>query len=192
MPPAAGNVFRPLSACQGLSDVLSGANGGNVFRAMSTAGGGQPTFTSGIERLDGFRAAMAARGRAVADEYVGFGDDAWSVHSGMRATRDILALPSRPTALVAAGDTLAVGAIQAARDVGLRVPEDVAVVSFDDPFFAELLDPPITALRRNDRHLGELAANLLLHAIETRRFGPPTEVRLPMELIIRASCGCPL
>jgi LacI family transcriptional regulator len=154
--------------------------------------GGPPSFTSGIERLDGFRAAMAARGRAVADEYVGLGDDAWSVDGGRQAARAILASPSRPTALVAAADTLAVGAIQAARDAGLRVPDDLAVVSFDDPFFADLLDPPITALRRNDRDLGELAANLLLHAIETRRFGPPTEVRLPMELIVRGSCGCPI
>lgn len=154
--------------------------------------GGPPSFTSGIERLDGFRAAMAARGRAVANEYVGLGDDAWSVGGGRRATSEILALSSRPSALVAAGDTLAVGAIQAARDAGLRVPDDLAVVSFDDPFFADLLDPPMTALRRNDRDLGELAASLLLHAIETRRFGPPTEVRLPMELIVRGSCGCPV
>jgi LacI family transcriptional regulator len=154
--------------------------------------GGPPSFTSGIERLEGFRAAMAARGRAVANEYVGLGDDAWSVGGGRRATSEILALSSRPSALVAAGDTLAVGAIQAARDAGLRVPDDLAVVSFDDPFFADLLDPPMTALRRNDRDLGELAASLLLHAIETRRFGPPTEVRLPMELIVRGSCGCPV
>jgi DNA-binding LacI/PurR family transcriptional regulator len=152
--------------------------------------GGPPSFTSGIERLDGFQTAVVARGRGAADEYVGFGDDAWSVESGRRATREVLALRSRPTALVAAGDTLAVGAIQAAREAGLRVPDDLAVVSFDDPFFADLLDPPITALRRNDRDLGELAASLLLHAIETGRLGPPTELRLPMELIVRRSCGC--
>ena len=91
---------------------------------------------------------------------------------------------------MAASDTLAVGAIEAARDVGLRVPEDLAVVAFDDPFFADLLDPPMTALARNERQLGELAASLLLHAIDTGRVGPPTEVRLPVELIVRRSCGC--
>jgi DNA-binding LacI/PurR family transcriptional regulator len=102
----------------------------------------------------------------------------------------MLAHTPRPTGLVAASDTLAVGAIQAARDAGLRLPDDLAVVSFDDPFFADLIDPPITALARNEHKLGELAASLLIHAIETGRVGPPAELRLPMELIVRRSCGC--
>jgi DNA-binding LacI/PurR family transcriptional regulator len=152
--------------------------------------GGPPRFTSGIERLDGFQTAMAAAGLAVPSEYVGLGDGAWSVDSGREAAGKLLSLASRPTGLVAASDTLAVGAISAVRDFGLAVPGDVAVVSFDDPFFADLLDPPITALARNERELGELAASLLLHAIETKRFGPPTEVRVPVELIVRGSCGC--
>jgi LacI family transcriptional regulator len=151
--------------------------------------GAPPQFTSGIERLDGFRTAMTAVELAIPPEYVTLGDDVWSVESGKTAALELLSLAVRPTGLVAASDTLAVGAIQAARSAGLRVPEDVAVVSFDDPFFGDLLDPPITALARSERQLGELAASLLLHAIETRRFGPPTEVRLPVELIVRGSCG---
>jgi DNA-binding LacI/PurR family transcriptional regulator len=154
--------------------------------------GAPPLFTSGIERLEGFRAAMAAAGLAVPTEHVVLGDEIWSVESGRRATRELLALTPRPSALVAASDTLAVGAIQAARDAGLRLPEDLALISFDDPFFGDIIDPPITALARNERELGELAASLLLHAIQTGRVGPPTEVRLPVELIVRRSCGCPL
>lgn len=153
--------------------------------------GGPPHFTSGIERLEGFRAAMAGAGLEVPSEHLCFGDDVWSVESGRDAMADLLASTARPTAIVAAGDTLAVGAIHAVRELGLRVPEDVAVVSFDDPFFADLLDPPITALARNERALGELAASLLLHAIQRASLGPPTEVRVPVELIIRRSCGCP-
>ena len=152
--------------------------------------GAPPKLTSGIERLDGFRAAMAAAGLEALPEQEALGDDAWSVESAREATRPLLARAPRPTALVAASDTLAVGAIHAARELGLRIPEDLAVVSFDDPFFADLLDPPITALARNERELGELAASLLLHAIETGRVGPPAEVRLPLELIVRRSCGC--
>jgi DNA-binding LacI/PurR family transcriptional regulator len=154
--------------------------------------GAPPLFTSGIERLDGFHAALKAAGLTGPPEYVGLGDDVWSVASGREATSELLAIVPRPTALVAASDTLAVGAIQATRDAGLRVPDDLAVISFDDPFFADLLDPPMTALARNERELGELAASLLLHAVHTGRVGPPTEVRLPVELIIRRSCGCPL
>jgi LacI family transcriptional regulator len=153
--------------------------------------GAPPLFTSGIERIDGFHAAMAAAGLAVPAEHVVLGDEVWSVQSGRRATRELLGLRPRPTAVAAASDTLAVGAIQAARDAGLRVPDDLALISFDDPFFGDILDPPITALARNERELGELAASLLLHAIQTGRVGPPTEVRLPVELIVRRSCGCP-
>jgi DNA-binding LacI/PurR family transcriptional regulator len=134
---------------------------------------------------------MTAARLPVPAEHVVLGDAVWSVYSGRRATRELLALTPRPTALVAASDTLAVGAIQAAGDAGLRVPDDLALISFDDPFFGDILDPPITALARNERELGELAASLLLHAIQTGRLGPPTEVRLPVELIVRRSCGCP-
>lgn len=154
--------------------------------------GAPPLFTSGIERLEGFHAATAGAGLAVRPEHVILGDEVWSVKSGRQAARELFALAPRPTALVAASDTLAVGAIHAARGAGLRIPDDLAVISFDDPFFGDLLDPPITALARNERELGELAASLVLHAIQTRRVGPPTEVRLPVELIVRRSCGCPL
>jgi LacI family transcriptional regulator len=152
--------------------------------------GAPPKLTSGVERLDGFRAAMAAAGLEAPPEQEALGDDTWSVESARAATRPVLAQTRRPTGLVAASDTLAVGAIHAARELDLRIPEDLAVVSFDDPFFADLLDPPITALARNERELGELAASLLLHTIETGRAGPPAEVRLPLELIVRRSCGC--
>lgn len=154
--------------------------------------GAPPLFTSGIERLEGFHAAMAKAGLAVPPELVRLGDEVWSAASGRQAARELLALPTPPTAIVAASDTLALGSVQAARDAGMRVPDDVAVISFDDPFFGDLLDPPITALARNERELGELAASLLLHALQTGATGPPTEVRLPAELIVRRSCGCPL
>lgn len=152
--------------------------------------GGPPQFTSGVERADGFHRAMTAAGRSVPPEHVRFGDDVWSVESGREAARELIALARRPTGLVAASDTLAVGAMHAARDAGLHLPDDLAVVSFDDPFFADILTPPMTALARSERQLGELAASLLLHAIQTGTLGPPTEVRVPVELIVRGSCGC--
>lgn len=152
--------------------------------------GAPPIATSGIERLAGFEQASAAAGLEPAPDYVSLGDEVWSAESGRRAARVLLALREPPTGLVAASDTLALGAISAIREAGLRVPEDVAVVSFDDPFFGDLIDPPVTALQRNERELGELAASLLLHALTTGSAGPPTEVRLPVELVVRRSCGC--
>src|SRR5262249_59599691 len=96
-----------------------------------------------------------------------------------------------PAGLGAASAARGVGAIPAAGRAGLRGPGAVAVVSSDDPFFGDLIAPPVTALRRNERELGELAASLLLHAMRTESVGPPTEVRLPVELVVRRACGCP-
>jgi LacI family transcriptional regulator len=102
----------------------------------------------------------------------------------------LLALAEPPTAVVAAGDTLALGSLGACRGAGLRVPDDMALVSFDDPFFGGLLDPPITALARNESELGRRAASLLLDALESDTPRPPVEVLLSVELVIRRSCGC--
>jgi LacI family transcriptional regulator len=152
--------------------------------------GAPPIMTSGIERLDGFHDSMAAAGLSAAPGYVQLGDESWSPASGERAMRAFLALPEPPTAIVTASDTLAFGALEVIRTAGKRIPDDIALVSFDDPLFGDLLDPPLTALARNERELGELAASLLLHSLQVEGAAPPAEVRLPIELIVRRSCGC--
>lgn len=151
--------------------------------------GGPPTLTSGSERLDGFRAAVARLGLE-ASAPVELADAAWSPASAAAAMGRLLALPERPTAVVTSGDTIALGAMSACRSAGLRMPDDLALVSFDDPVYGELLDPPVTALGRSDVAMGKLAASLLLQALDAGTLGPPTEVRLPVELVVRRSCGC--
>jgi DNA-binding LacI/PurR family transcriptional regulator len=152
--------------------------------------GGPPAQTSGGERLDGFHAGVARLGLDPRPQYVELADAVWSPQSGALAMTRLLALDEPPTAVVTSGDTLALGAMSACRAAGLRLPDDMALVSFDDPLFGDLLDPPVTALARNEQEMGRLAAQLLLHALEARTFGPPTEVRLPVELVVRRSCGC--
>jgi DNA-binding LacI/PurR family transcriptional regulator len=151
--------------------------------------GGPPTLTSGRERLDGFLQAMQRLGLDA--DAVELADAAWSPGSAAAAMGRLLALERPPTAVVTSGDTLVLGAMSACRAAGLRLPEDVALASFDDPAFGDLLDPPVTALARSDAAMGKLAASLLLHALDTETLGPPTEVRLPVELVVRRSCGCP-
>jgi LacI family transcriptional regulator len=102
----------------------------------------------------------------------------------------LLALPDPPTAVATSGESFAFGALSACRTRGVRVPEDVALVSFDDPPFGDLLDPPLTALRPNEEEMGRLAASLLLHALQATAAAQPAEVRLPVELVVRRSCGC--
>jgi len=151
--------------------------------------GGPPTFTSGTERLAGFRQAVARHGGDTRAEYVELADASWSAASAADAVLRLLQLAEPPTAIVASGDTLALGAMSACRDAGLRVPDDIALVAFDDPVFGSLLDPPLTALRRADLELGRVAAQLLLQGL-SESAGGGAEVRLPLELVVRRSCGC--
>jgi LacI family transcriptional regulator len=152
--------------------------------------GGPPLLTSGTERLEGYRAALRELALTEVEGYEQFGAATWSAHSGATAMARLLALDEPPTAVVTSGESLARGALSATPDFGLRVPDDVALVSFDDPPFGDLLDPPLTALARNEEEMGRLAATLLLHALQATAVPQPAEVRLPVELVVRRSCGC--
>lgn len=142
------------------------------------------------ERLEAFRAAMGRRGMPIAPEHVVLGDHGWSEAGAAAATAQLLVLASPPTAILAAGDTLALGALRALRGAGRVVPGEIALVSFDDPVDADLMDPPMTALGRHDRDLGTLAAEFLLGALDGEP-PPPGPRRLALELVLRRSCGCP-
>jgi DNA-binding LacI/PurR family transcriptional regulator len=151
--------------------------------------GGPPIFTSGQERLAGFRAAAERHGVRRHAAYVEIADSSWSSDSAAAAMARLLALAETPTAVVASADTLAMGAIAACRAAGRRVPEDIALVAFDDPVFGPLVDPPVTALRRGDYELGREAAQLLLDGLNGEITTPA--VRLPVELVVRRSFCCP-
>jgi LacI family transcriptional regulator len=102
----------------------------------------------------------------------------------------LLATGERPDAIFAANDTMAIGALAAIRDAGLRVPADIAVAGFDELPVTRFLSPPLTTVRMPIFQLGERAA---LRLIETLRAGetsvPAHHEVLPAELVIRASCG---
>jgi LacI family transcriptional regulator len=145
--------------------------------------------TSGADRLTGYRQALQTAGLAFDPGLVAAG--AWSETSGYQAAMQLLALPEPPTALVIASSYMAVGALQALRQRGMGVPGDVAVACFDDTPWAPLIEPPLTALVRQDYALGQAAAELILQQLTARRPSRPRETLLPMSLVIRRSCGCP-
>ncbi len=95
-----------------------------------------------------------------------------------------------PTAIVAANYVAALGVMRAARSLGLSIPDDLALASFDDLDVAELLDPPLTGLRRDVEAMGSMAAGLLLEQLFPSGASSPREVRLPHEFVVRRSCGC--
>ncbi|AXX28429.1 LacI family DNA-binding transcriptional regulator [Actinosynnema pretiosum subsp. pretiosum] len=104
---------------------------------------------------------------------------------GRAGARELLRLPGRPTAILCASDELAFGALAAARDLGLRVPEDVSVVGFDDIPAAEQAEPPLTTVRQPLTEKGRRAGELALGLLDGERPGRP--LRLPVSLIERAS-----
>jgi LacI family transcriptional regulator len=115
-----------------------------------------------------------------------------SVQSGVEAGESLLAShgSSLPDAVLAANDQMAMGVLQALSQAGVRVPEDVALVGFDDIYPGCLSDPPLTTVHQPMRMLGERACIRLLDRMVRPGLRPRAEV-LPVELVLRASCGCP-
>lgn len=140
----------------------------------------------GADRLLGFRAEAHALGLQAPAAYEQFGD--FYSESGEAAMRALLDLPEPPTAVFAAADLMAVGAMKAVYDAGLRVPGDVAVVGFDDIQLASLLQPTLTTIRQDKLGLGLAATRALVEQIENPDITPPV-LTLPVELVVRASCG---
>lgn len=181
-----GRVNVAPDNAQGI-DVLLAHLAEHGHRTMAYLGA--PTaLTSGRERLEAFVTATA---RAGIQGSAFLGDELWSPESGRRATHEALDTAPETTALVAASSTLALGAMQAARERGVRIPEDLALVSFDDAAVAALLDPPLTALERADGVVGRVAAESLLAEIGGAETPLPPVRRIPSGLVRRRSCGCP-
>lgn len=137
------------------------------------------------ERTRGYREGLAAAGLEARDDYVVSGD--YYRESGFVGMRRLLARKEPPTAVFAASDEMAVGALLAARATGLRVPDDLAVVGFDDIEVASLVDPALTTVAQDKPGFGTAAAEALLKMIETDE--APEPVLLPTRLVVRDSCG---
>lgn len=140
----------------------------------------------GMKRLAGYRNALERAGLTFRDDYVVEGD--FTSESGCQAMRKLLALDERPDAVFVACDMMALGAMRAVHDLGLRIPEDVAIVGFDDIHFASLSVPALTTIRQHKEEIGEKACEALIDLIEERRVDPP-RVTLPVDLVVRESCG---
>jgi len=145
--------------------------------------------SSGHERYHGLRDALADLGLPLHDSLVRFGD--FRVSGGREAAEELLRLPEPPTALVVSNNQMTLGALLAVRELGLRVPDDVSVVSFDDMEWAPLANPPLTALAQPTYEMGATAARMLLNKIEKKATGSPSKLFMEPELVVRESTGPP-
>jgi DNA-binding LacI/PurR family transcriptional regulator len=150
--------------------------------------GGLPRLWAGRARLDGYRAAMLEAGLAVQERLVC--DEAWTVDGGRRQATRLLALAEPPTAIMAANDEQAFGVLQALRDAGLRAPEDLSVVGFDDVPVTAWAAPPLTTVRQP---LAAMAATAfrMLRSSESGPAAQAHHVELATSLVIRDSTAAP-
>jgi LacI family transcriptional regulator len=140
----------------------------------------------GRERRRAFHQALSARGLTHNPEWIvgpGFETD-----HAYRIAYDLLRAHPRPTAIMAGGFPT-IGVMRAARSLGLSIPNDLSLISFGDTDFADLLAPPLTVVRWDNREIGKIAAEILLSRIGGSAGEKATEVLLPSELVVRGSCA---
>jgi LacI family transcriptional regulator len=148
---------------------------------------GTPNNRDAGERLRGYRDALREAGIESRPEWELAGN--FTEASGYDAARRLTALADRPEALFASNDSMAVGALSALREAGLRVPEDVAVGGFDDIPMARYTSPPLTSVRVPMGTLGAEAVDLLVLAVRKDGRHRVRRKTLATELVVRGSCG---
>jgi len=154
------------------------------YRRIGTISGPQ-NMIAGLDRLEGYKAALRQWGLPVDPDLAMEGD--FTEEGGYKAMQRLLT--HHPQALFCASDAMAVGAMRALREASLRVPENMALASFDDLPFSAHSDPPLTTVRQPIQRLGAVAVETLMEIIAHPE-APSRCVVLPTELVIRGSC-CP-
>jgi LacI family transcriptional regulator len=139
-----------------------------------------------VDRLSGYRTALEESGLEYNEEQIRYGD--FTVESGYQAMRSLLDTGMHFTGVFAASDALALGAKSALCEYGLRVPDEVALVGFDDLPIAKHIDPPLTTVRVPAISLARHACEILIRQLEGE-YPTDRRVLLDTELVIRASCG---
>lgn len=151
---------------------------------------GQPEYHSVTDRERGWRQALAQHGVEVDPRWLAYADI--SAHSGYLATQRLLASGARFTALFAGNDTIAFGALRALREAGRRVPQDIALVGYDDIPLAAFASPPLTTVRTDPIGHGKQAVQMLLAQLDRPDRSGVLHTESPAELIVRESCGARL
>lgn len=150
---------------------------------------GARSVSTAVDRAAGFRDAMREAGSERSTLVV---HGQFSIDSGAEMARSIMSRPNRPTAIFAANNFIAIGVLHALEELGIRVPEDVAVVAFDDLPSAMVTFPFLTVVAQPAFEMGRKAVELLVDRIENPGRQRAQSVVFPTELVVRKSSGGPL
>lgn len=185
--------WAPFEGCGGVIKDNSLQGGEIATRYLITQGyrriaciTGPLDKTTAHNRLEGYRKAMDDAGLPRPSFYEVSGD--FEFASGYQAMQQLLRLELPPEAVFACNDAMAVGVYRALHQAGLSIPEDVAVMGYDDIELARYLSPPLTTIQQPKDELGELAIDTLLYRM-TDPYSPPNVLTLTPELAVRESVG---
>lgn len=151
--------------------------------------GGLPNSSTARERAQGYHDALANAGLEVNSACVKIGD--FKLESGYRLARELFTAPVKPDALFVANNLMTLGALRALGELGVRIPEDAALVGFDDMPWSGELCPPLTTVAQPTYELGQEAVQLLLRRL-SNPLAPYRTVSLQTRLMVRESCGASL
>ena len=149
---------------------------------------GPPGWMATEERREGWRQALSGAGIPV--DPMLFVEADWELGPGADAAAQLLELNDPPTAIFGFNDAIAIGAMKAAHERGLRVPEDVSIVGFDDLPHATIVTPPLTTIRQPLAEMGRAGVGLVLRLLGSQRLEAP-QIELPTRMIVRESTAPP-
>ena len=148
---------------------------------------GRKEVSTAVDRVAGYRRAMKESGYGESEQCIIYGE--YNQASGYDMTRSILHEPLRPTAMIAANNFISIGALKALQDAGMRVPEDISLVAFDDLPPALVIFPFFTVAAQPSYEMGRQATNLLVARLNGQPSQQFKEIVLPVEIIVRKSSG---
>lgn len=140
------------------------------------------------ERVEGYRHALAQRGLTDDAALIAWAD--YSFNGGLAAAQRLLTTAPRPSAIFTSNDEMGVAVIQAARDLGIRVPQELAVASIGDSFLGTIVSPKLTTVTTSISDMGRLGATMLLERVQGTAPAAFRRVVLKTHLKVRESCGC--
>jgi LacI family transcriptional regulator len=139
--------------------------------------GGDLESYASIERHQGYKLALSERGIPINENYVIF--DKFYIDSGYKNAMTLLQKKDRPTAIFAVSDSVAVGVFKAARELNIRIPEDLSVVGFDDSQYAQILSPMLTTIRTPIKEMGQRAIEIMVKTIKEKQIIKETVLFYP-------------
>jgi len=149
---------------------------------------GRLNLISSHQRLQGYKDGLAAAGLPQDDCLIAIGD--YNTETAMECTRELLSLAEPPTAIFAANDMTAMGIYQVAKELGVRIPQDLSVVGFDNLHDSFFMSPPLTTVDQFMENMGTAATEMIMHLVDEAKLMENVRI-FQTQLIVRESCTFP-